>query len=173
MFSAKNNAPIKLPEETQLDEIETTLKAIALDPKQNQEEFESRKEELGILRLEIHNIKNAAKKKELQDRIRACDTHIASITRKLLVTKDQPSSVNSYLSHHERILEKKQQDSLDMLIKSRQTLHETLSVAAETSAELAKQNEKTKNMKAKMEDINADLKHSNSLLNKMSRWWRG
>jgi len=102
------------------------------------------------------------KRKEISNKIAS---YKAKLTKYKLLGTEKPLASKSK--------EDKSSESLDILEKSRQTLHETEEVGRSTSSELAKQTETMQNTKKNIKEVNEHLNTSNKLLTRMSRWWRG
>lgn len=62
--------------------------------------------------------------------------------------------------------------SLEALRRARAQLHQTETVATQTTHLLAAQREQIQRVKAKTEQIDTDLSVSQRLLTKLRSWWR-
>eukprot|EP00808_Paulinella_micropora_P017355 g48140.t1 len=65
------------------------------------------------------------------------------------------------------------EESLEVLKKARQQLHETEQVGLETLEHLGKQREVILNATQNAKEVNSNLATSNRLLTRMGKWWRG
>ncbi len=159
---------------TQIETIEEALQDILTDPTQKSTEFDNVKEEISTLKLGVHSIQDRTEKEEIQRRLKVCETQVASINKTLLMntrTSQLSSNQHAFYTRLETP-EEKQAASLNILKKARQQLAETELVGVSTVTALAEQHSQIKKIKANTEEINDDLKHSNSLLNRMMRCWR-
>lgn len=66
----------------------------------------------------------------------------------------------------------KSKTALDLLVESRQQLAESEQVAIDTVTNLHEQREKLEKVRANLKEANDDLTRSNTVLNRMSSFWR-
>lgn len=75
--------------------------------------------------------------------------------------------------HGELTRDEKNQASLATLEQARNQLAQAESDGENILGNLSTQNETMANTKKNLKEINKDLKYSDKLLSKMSKWWRG
>jgi hypothetical protein len=69
--------------------------------------------------------------------------------------------------------QQRQDQTMKILYQARQLLAESEARGSETVVELDRQNKQTYGSIEKVADVQKDIKKSQSLLQRMSRWWRG
>lgn len=157
MFSFFNTN--KLAEEIQIKDIEDKLKVIRVDPVNMVKDFETTKREMDTLQTSVHALQDLPKKILLQERLNKCQTSASAITRTLLTTSSQPRT--------------KDDDSIRILKVTRSQITDSEAIGIHTLNSLLGQNQQIKKQSAKLAEANSELGHSNQVLNKMGRWWRG
>lgn len=70
------------------------------------------------------------------------------------------------------VVPKRPDNTLNILKTSLKQLHEMEQVGTETLNNLRQQGEQIKAQKEKVEVVNAEIKTSNSILNRLKSWWR-
>lgn len=137
------------------------------------EEYTAEAEEtLGEMKIEIHSISSAPKKKEYMEKMQAAKATIGKYKKQLLTgnvggTKTLNSNINLQATQEQR-----QKNSLDVLNGARNQLYETEEVAANTKQNLEIQKEQTKKIKENVQETNSAIGYSNKLINRMSKWYR-
>lgn len=124
------------------------------------------------MKMEIHSVGSKSAKDAYNAKITEFKNRVAA-ARKAQLMGSASSGPSSSMHAKQQSQEERQAASLAMLKKSQQQLHETEVIGAETAATLASQTEQIKKQRETMTEVNADLSHSNKLLNKMQKWWRG
>jgi len=96
-------------------------------------------------------------------------TRISSLEKELLTT-----SSSSLAGNRDPIsATEKNQQSLEILKKAHAQLAETEEVGVNVLSNLAEQKDTIKHTQGNLRQVNNDLSHSNKLLNRMGKWWRG
>ena len=133
--------------------------------------------QLKQMNMEIHTVPSASKTK-YKEKIASFKLRVDAAKKTLLFSGSASAAAaaggaNGGMYAKQQSMEEKQAASLEVLKKSRQQLAETEATGINTVNELEKQNNQIKKTRVNTQEINADLSHSNKLLNKMSQWWRG
>lgn len=113
------------------------------------------------VRIEIHMPKYKTLKPNILGEIRLVENEILYMHRCLLhgTIKTQP-------------FENKLLDGLEKLQHSRNQLNDTLDVADSITENLVTQEERLININKNNKNVNDELKSSNSLIDRMRKWWR-
>jgi hypothetical protein len=127
------------------------------------------------MKMAIHSVSSKVAKDAYLAQIKSF-TARAAVAKKSLLFSGSSSSTpgpSSSAQARQQTQEAKAQASLAMLKQTRQQLHETEAVGIDTVNHLAAQSDQIKKTKGNVEEVNANLSHSNKLLNKMNQWFRG
>jgi len=122
------------------------------------------KDTLKEMKVAVHSINDPKKKKEVTDRMNAFQALVDKNEKRLLLGNGPAPKMTQ---------EERQHESLRILENSRKQLAETEEVGKGILTNLDSQKETIKKSTANAREVNENLQQSTSLLNKMSKWWRG
>lgn len=122
------------------------------------------------MKIEVHSVSNKAKKDEYVLKMSQYQRQIDKTRRTLLTTRQDGTTQGtdprvSATAANER--------GLEVLQRARAQLAETEETGVNIMNNLATQKETIARTQNNMNKVNQDLSHSNKLLNRMSKWWRG
>jgi len=131
------------------------------------------------LKVSVHSVADKTKKATVQGQIRGFEADVAKLQKSVLMAgASQNGAANNGDSGHMPSgsvsdAYSSQTNTVAILERSRSQLAETEGMATDIMKELDKQTHTIKRATDNMRETNSDLKKSDKLLNKMSKWWRG
>lgn len=125
---------------------------------------------LGMMKLELHSIKDKTIKTEIQTQMAAFTKRCNKLKQAELLGDADEQAARAAKPQSK---EDAEEASLARLQQARQQLAETEDVATGIVGNLAEQKETINRSKDNLKETNKQLTYSNSLLNKMGKWWRG
>lgn len=135
--------------------------------------------QLSHMRLELHGVDDQSDRNAYIAMMSHFKRRIGAIQKKRL-TASSPSSLSSSSSHginqslrSRQMLQVDKQRSLIQKLKyAHRQMAQSESIGLETIDELESQNHQTRRIYQTTTEINSDLNHSRTMLNKISQWWR-
>eukprot|EP01006_Ploeotia_vitrea_P045759 TRINITY_DN66967_c12_g4_i1.p1 TRINITY_DN66967_c12_g4~~TRINITY_DN66967_c12_g4_i1.p1 ORF type:complete len:380 (+),score=126.98 TRINITY_DN66967_c12_g4_i1:248-1387(+) len=153
--------------EADLDEIFAEIKAKKAESKDAnaiKNLLDEAEDSVQQMQIVIHKITNKAEKDAVLKKIKQYEKQIEDEKHALLVGSTKPRKrLNK---------EQTQQQSLDRLKAAQRQLVETEEIGQETLVNLAKQREVINKTKKNLKETNEDLRESNTVLNRLGKWWR-
>jgi len=151
------------------------------DTAKKEEVLAEAKDLLQQLKVSVHSVSDKTKKTTVQGQIRGFEADVAKLQKAVLMagastggngatSGDGASGARSGSMSNGS---SSQTNTVAILEQSRSQLAETEGVGTDIMKELDKQKHTIKRATDNMRETNSDLKKSDKLLNKMSKWWRG
>jgi len=132
------------------------------------------------LKVSVHSVADKTKKATVQGQIRGFEAEVAKLQKSVLMAgasngSNGATTGDSGFGRSGSVSDgsTSQTNTVAILERSRSQLAETEGVATDIMKELDKQKHTIKRATDNMRETNSDLKKSDKLLNKMSKWWRG
>jgi hypothetical protein len=124
-----------------------------------------------LMITDISSLTNPELKLEYQNKLSNYKSKLSEVRMAQLKSKRSQLGPEYKTREDNQLLIQKR--SSDILKPAHSQLIDIISVAESTLSELRSQNERVKTINDNAVEVRANLDHSNKLVNKMNRWWRG
>lgn len=108
-----------------------------------------------------------------RQKVKTIRSELTEIQGRVLMASSNSSRTNASNQNSQTDSHASHQRNMDRLEESRRQLAETEAVAVDTTASLHAQRNQMDNVRKNVNEIDSQMSHTDRILTRMSKWWRG